>query len=62
VVVGMTNFAQERNKMERRQHGWKWKKIHSTNELMLKKMTLNWTYRPNNKPNEKYHCRRKLLS
>jgi hypothetical protein len=47
----MTSFAQERSKMERRQHGMEMEKFtpEQRNQLMLKKMTLNWTYRPNNK-------------
>jgi hypothetical protein len=42
LVVGMTSFAQERNKMERRQHGMEMEKFtpEQRNELMLKKMTL----------------------
>lgn len=42
LVVGMTGFAQERNKMERRQHGNDMEKFtpEQRNELMLKKMTL----------------------
>ncbi len=42
LVVGMTSFAQEGNKMERRQHGMETEKFTSEqrNELMLKKMTL----------------------
>jgi hypothetical protein len=42
LLVGMTSFAQESNKMERRQHGMETEKFTSEqrNELMLKKMTL----------------------
>lgn len=42
LVVGMTSFAQERNKTERRQHGNEMEKFtpEQRNELMLKKMTL----------------------
>lgn len=42
LVVGMTSFAQERDKMERRQHGNDMEKFtpEQRNELMLKKMTL----------------------
>jgi hypothetical protein len=42
LVVGMTSFAQERNKMERRRHGMEMEKFtpEQRNELMLKKMTL----------------------
>jgi hypothetical protein len=43
-VIGCWNdkFAQERNKMERRQHRIEMENLNSErNELMLKKMTLN---------------------
>src|SRR3970040_2153562 len=42
LVVGMTSFAQERDKMERRQHGNDMEKFtpEQRNELMMKKMTL----------------------
>jgi hypothetical protein len=42
LVVGMTSFAQERNKMERIQHGMEMEKFtpEQRNELLLKKMTL----------------------
>src|SRR3970040_3159955 len=42
LVFGMTGFTQERDKMERRQHGNDMEKFtpEQRNELMMKKMTL----------------------
>jgi hypothetical protein len=61
LVSGMTSFAQEKNKTERRQHRTEMEKItpEQRNELMLKKNIRIRSISQTTKSNEKYHSRDK---
>jgi hypothetical protein len=62
LVSGMTSFAQEKNKTERRQHRTEMEKItpEQRNELMLKKKNIRIkSISQTTKSNEKYHSRDK---